>query len=67
MFLNVCGNISHIFGTKYDILSVPWYTILTIGLEKRVSLEKLETYLKLYGFSVFNFNTLSIMGGDNPL
>ena len=47
--LNFCGSISHIFGPIYDILSVPWYTVMIIGLENS------ETCYKLYGFFVFNF------------
>ena len=60
MFLNFSGSISYIYSPIYDILSVPWYTVLTIGLENS------ETCLKLFRISIFNLNTLSIMGGDNP-
>ena len=41
MFFSFPGSISHIFGVKYERLSVPCYALLTSGLENS------ETYLKL--------------------
>ena len=61
MFFSFSGSIFHSFAPKYEILSVPWYTLLTIDLENW------ETCLKFEEFSAFNLKILPINDDDNLL